>query len=71
MGMNTSVEKLGEAHVQKQGVAIDEPIWVLCDGFRCLAYLDHKGEWRAFSTGEKLPKVLKVLTDSIFEVYPA
>jgi len=69
--MNTSGERAGETRVQKQGVAIDEPVWVQCDGFRCLAYLNRRGEWRAFSSGEKLPKILRVLAEPIFEIFPA
>jgi hypothetical protein len=54
--MNTSQGK-----VDKEGVAVGEPVWVQCEGFRCLAYLNHRGEWRALSDNAKLTDVIKVL----------
>ncbi len=59
--MNTHGGKMGTERVQKQGVAVGEPVWVQCEGFRCLAYLNHRGEWRVFSNNAKLPDTVKVL----------
>jgi hypothetical protein len=59
--MNTSMGKLGEKSVQSQAGPVNEPVWVQCNGFRCLAYLNQKGEWRAYSSGAKLSNVVKVL----------
>lgn len=35
--------------------------FVQCEGFRCLAYCDAKGQWRDCERHELLPKVLAVL----------
>ena len=59
--MNTSGGKTGEEAVQEQLPPIGEPVWVQCDGFRCLAYLDTKGAWRTFYDDSKLSGILKVL----------
>ena len=55
---------MGKERVQKQGVAVGEPVWVQCEGFRCLAYLNHRGEWRAYSNNAKLPDTVEVLSVS-------
>ena len=39
-------------------------VWVQCEGFRCLAYLDGDGKWRNWINGEKLPNVIKILDSS-------
>lgn len=57
--MNTS-KKRGES-VQEQRVPVGVPVWVQCDGYRCLASLDQKGQWRTYSDGSKLPGIVKVL----------
>lgn len=38
-----------------------EHVVVRCEKFRCLAYLDPKGRWRAVHDGAELPEVLEVL----------
>lgn len=63
--VNTANEKLDKERVQEQRVAIGEPVWVQCDGYRCLAYQNQQGEWLAFHNGTKLAKVVKVLHDAI------
>ena len=63
--MNASNEKLGEASVQKQRIPVGVPVWVQCDGFRCLACLNQKGEWRTYSDGTKLSDVRKVLSEIV------
>jgi hypothetical protein len=62
--MNTCMENLGQDFVQKQPAVTGEPVWVQCDGFRCMAYLNERGEWRAYSNGAKLSDVLQVLSES-------
>jgi hypothetical protein len=42
-------------------VEVGEPIWVQCEGYRCLAYLNQRGEWRAYFDNSKLPDTIKVL----------
>jgi len=37
---------------------VGEPVMVQCKGFRCLGYLDRKGEWRDFGTSGELSEVL-------------
>jgi hypothetical protein len=63
--MNTSAGKTDENCVQGQAKFASEPVWVQCEGFRCLAYMNQKGEWRAYSSGVKLSDVVKVLTDPL------
>ena len=36
-------------------------VWVQCEGYRCLAYLDAKGKWINFYTGEKLTENFTVI----------
>lgn len=60
--MNTSQGKVDKDHVQTKEVAVGEPVWVQCEDFRCLAYLTHRGEWRAYSDNAKLPDTVKVLS---------
>jgi hypothetical protein len=67
--MNTATEHLGEENVQKQTVSVGEPVWVQCNGFRCLAYLNQNGEWRAYSSGAKLSDVVKVLNEPSADNY--
>jgi hypothetical protein len=57
------MENPGKESVQRQNVSSDGPVWVQCVGFRCLAYLNQSGEWRAYSSGMKLPEVVKVLNE--------
>jgi hypothetical protein len=59
--MNTH-GKMGKESVQRQGVAVGEPVWVQCEGFRCLAYLDDRGDWRALFDNTKLTDVIRVLS---------
>ncbi len=40
---------------------VGEQVVVQCEGFRCLAYRDKDGKWRAAQGGQELPKVIKVL----------
>jgi hypothetical protein len=65
--MNTSNEKLDEVSVQKQPVPIGVPMWVQCEGYRCLAFMNRKGEWRAYSDCGKLTGVIKVLSEPVDE----
>lgn len=65
--MNTSNEKLNKERVQGQRIAVGEPMWVQCEGYRCLAYQNEQGEWRSFHNGAKLNKVVRVLHDAISE----
>lgn len=60
--MDTGGGDRDKERVQTERVAIGEPVWVQCDGFRCLAYLDHRGEWRTFCTNAILTDVVKVLS---------
>lgn len=60
--MNTS-KKRGES-VQEHKVPVGVPVWVQCEGYRCLAALDHKGQWRTYADGSKLSGVVKVLGES-------
>ena len=59
------MENLGEKSVQRQNVSSGGPVWVQCVGFRCLAYMNQSGEWRAYSSGAKLPEVVKVLDEPL------
>ena len=41
-----------------------EPVWVQCEGYRCLAFQDKKGDWWSFYDRTRIPNVLKVLDHS-------
>jgi hypothetical protein len=45
---------------------VGENVMVQCEGFRCMAYLDAEGKWRATYSNELLPKVIRVLSKSNF-----
>ena len=69
--VNTSNEKLEGTSVQKQRIPVGVPVWVQCDGYRCLAFLNQRGEWRAYSDCGKLSGVVKVLSEPVDEGYLA
>jgi hypothetical protein len=58
------MENSGLGSVQKQVAATGEPVWVQCEGFRCLAYLNERGEWRTYPNGAKLSGMVKVIDES-------
>jgi hypothetical protein len=38
-----------------------DPVWVQCKEYRCLAYLDKTGKWVNFYTGKKLTHFVKMI----------
>jgi hypothetical protein len=40
---------------------VGEPVWVRCDGYRTMAFLDDKGKWRNLVTREELTGVVQVI----------
>ena len=36
-------------------------VWVQCEGYRCMAYLDAKGQWVSFPTRKVLDDVVRVI----------
>lgn len=46
------------AHLPKKLPPVGKYVVVQCPGFRCLGYLDYKGQWRDFARSEVLPEVL-------------
>jgi hypothetical protein len=55
--------KSNESAKVKRRPAFGEPVWVQCDGFRCLACWGTGGRWRTFYDGKELSGVVKVLPD--------
>jgi hypothetical protein len=47
--------------IQKSKTPIQEPVWVQCNGYRCLAVLDEKGCWRSYHNMKPLTDMLHVL----------
>jgi hypothetical protein len=48
---------------------INVPVWVQCEGYRCMAVLNYKGEWRSYPSHKPLDGVLRVLGESpVFDV---
>jgi hypothetical protein len=39
-----------------------EPVWVQCEGYRCLAFLAKDGKWKDFNSNKELGKVFKILS---------
>ena len=62
--MDTPRGKVDKERVQTKRIAVGEPVWVQCDGFRCLACLDARGEWRTYADNVKLANVVKILDGS-------
>jgi hypothetical protein len=48
--------------------AEEKPVWVQCEGFRCLAVHDRQGRWRMFFNDELLTGVISVIDTEIREV---
>jgi hypothetical protein len=46
---------------KKEGPNHGNLVWAQCREFRCLAYVDTKGNWINFYTGKKLNDFLKVI----------
>lgn len=42
-----------------------EPVWVQCEGFRCLAVRDHHGQWRTLSDNTPLSGEVKPINDQM------
>lgn len=61
--MNTAGEGMDAEIIPEERV--EAPVWVQCEGFRCLAYRDRRGDWRTFARDEKLPRVVRVLNESL------
>jgi hypothetical protein len=61
--MTTSNEKLGGTEADEKKLRDGEPVWVQCEGFRCLAFRDRQGHWRTFYDRSELPQVIRVLDD--------
>jgi hypothetical protein len=36
-------------------------VWVQCEGYRCMAYLDAKGKWVSFPNRKVLTDVVRVI----------
>jgi hypothetical protein len=62
--VNTSTGQSEEMAVPKKQPRIGEPVWVQCDGGRCLATLGADGKWKTFYNGKPLHGVIKWLADS-------
>jgi hypothetical protein len=60
--MKPSVHKSGESMVKEKEVPLETPVWVQCEGYRCLAVLSRQGEWRTLYNDKPLPKVIRVLS---------
>jgi hypothetical protein len=39
----------------------NKPVWVKCDGFRCLAIMDNNGKWKTVFGGKELPGNIEVV----------
>jgi len=48
-----------QTHGQSQTYV--NPVWVQCEGYRCLAYLDDTGKWINFYTGKKLTDFIEII----------
>jgi hypothetical protein len=54
---------------QWQPEMVNVPVWVQCKGYRCMAVLNYKGEWRAYPSHKPLEDVIKVLGENpMFDV---
>jgi hypothetical protein len=59
--MTTSNEELDAMKFEEKTTRSGEPVWVKCEGFRCLAFLDAQGQWRAFYDRSLLTGVVEVI----------
>ncbi len=62
--MNSDTHKTAENQKRPPKLpAIDQHVFVRCQGVRCLAFRDAEGVWRRSYSGEPLPEVLEVLSE--------
>ena len=40
---------------------VNVPVWVQCNGYRCMAVLNYKGEWRTYPNHEPLTDIVQIL----------
>ena len=62
--MNGDNEEQSRNSGGEEGQSLPSPgeqVWVQCEGFRTLAYLDAKGRWKTVAKSEELKGVVKVL----------
>lgn len=50
-------ESIGETTLPSPGV----PVWVRCQGYRCLAARDRDGRWHTYPSGLPIEEVLEIL----------
>lgn len=61
--MDSIRKKDGHGPSPSQAVK-SEPVWVQCNGYRCLAVKDEVGNWRKYHNRSPLPDVVRVLGQS-------
>jgi len=61
--MNTPHQAMGENTVQEPPCG--EPVWVRCEGFRCLAVRDDHGQWRMLGNNKPLAGEVNVIDDQM------
>ena len=59
--MDQSAYRADKQGVQGSQHAINVPVWVQCNGYRCMAVLNYKGEWRTYPNYEPLSDIIQVL----------
>ena len=47
-----------------------KPVWVQCEGFRCLAVMDEQGKWKTVFGGAELTGNIKVIADLSLNNFP-
>jgi hypothetical protein len=59
--VNNPAHNENQQGLQQQSYAVNVPVWVQCNGYRCMAVLNYKGEWRSFPNHEPLTDIVQVL----------
>ncbi|HEV2693926.1 MAG TPA: hypothetical protein VG347_13615 [Verrucomicrobiae bacterium] len=59
--MNNSAREENFQGGQHGPYAVNVPVWVQCNGYRCMAVLNYKGEWRTYPNHEPLTDIVQIL----------
>jgi len=59
--VNQSANKQPCQDGQRSPHAVNVPVWVQCKGYRCMAVLNYKGEWRTYPNHEPVTDIVEVL----------
>jgi len=61
--MSNPAQKTDPQEAREGELPVHVPVWVQCDGYRCKAFKNRKGEWLSYPSKRPLYDVVRVLGD--------